>query len=256
MTLDALIANKAALGLFVFVSLFALERVMAAEPASVEPRRLIRNGALWLMLALLSPLIVLPMSAAVAEHSLWRRPDAWPVLAQLAVDILILDCWAYWLHRAYHESPLMRRLHLVHHFDERLDTTTAVRFHPGEVVLSAILRIAPISLLAIPFAHVVLFETLLLAASIFHHSNVRLPADLERHAARIVVTPSIHWVHHHRAAADTNSNYGAILSFWDSLFGTRSATKRFAGMPIGLGDLADKSLPLLLLAPFRNEDRS
>jgi sterol desaturase/sphingolipid hydroxylase (fatty acid hydroxylase superfamily) len=256
MTLDILIANKALIGLCVFASLFALERLNAAEPVRANPQRLFRNGALWLLLALLSPLIVLPLSAFVVDRALWRRPADWPALAQLFVDLLLLDCWAYWLHRAYHESPIMRRLHLVHHLDERLDTTSAVRFHPGEVVLSAILRMAPLIFFAIPFVHVVIFETLLLAATFFHHSNVRLPRQFEGLMSAIVVTPSIHWVHHHRTPADTNSNYAAIFSVWDGLFGTHSKTQRYPGMSVGLGDLADKTLPGLLLAPFRPQERS
>jgi len=246
---EAVIANKAWIGATVFAALFAAERLRAAAPAPLNVPRLVRNSALWGMLILLSPAIVLPLTAMAAEHPLWRRPEGG--VPGLLVDIVVLDLCTYWLHRAYHEFGFMRRFHSVHHLDQHLDTTSAVRFHPGELALSALIRMAPIVLLAIPFAHVVVFETVLLAASLFHHSNLRLPQSAERALSRVVVTPSIHWVHHHAVPEDTNSNYAALFSVWDPVFGTRSRTVRTAEMRIGLAGVADKSLPGLLLAPFR-----
>jgi sterol desaturase/sphingolipid hydroxylase (fatty acid hydroxylase superfamily) len=249
---DALIANKGLIGAAAFAALFVLERVNAADTSGGGWARLRRNGVLWASLLILSPLIVLPLAKLAADHPVWARPIAWPAAATLLADIVVLDLWAYLVHRAYHEVPLMRRLHRVHHLDQHLDTTSAVRFHPGEVALSALLRMPPIMLLAIPFAHVVIFETLLLVSSFFHHSNIRMPVRFEAALSRIIVTPSIHWVHHHAVAADTNSNYSAVFSLWDRLFGTRSASRRITGMPIGLAGVADKTAIGLLLLPFRD----
>jgi sterol desaturase/sphingolipid hydroxylase (fatty acid hydroxylase superfamily) len=247
---EAVIANKAWIGAGVFALLFALERMRAATPAPPNAARLLKNGALWGLLLILSPLIVLPLTAFAAGHPLWFRPADWPQAVALAADIVLLDLWSYWLHRAYHEVPLMRRFHRIHHLDERLDTTSAVRFHPGEVALSALLRMIPIIVLAIPFRDVVLFETLLLAESLFHHSNVRLPAPFERALSRIIVTPSIHWVHHHAIPADTNSNYAAVFSLWDRVFRTRSQNLRTAEMKIGIENAKDAPVLNLLLAPL------
>lgn len=247
---EAVIANKAWIGLGVFALLFALERVRASSPSTPDMRRLLKNGVLWGLLLIISPLIVLPLTAFAAGHSLWSRPAEWPSLAMFAVDIILLDLWSYWLHRAYHEVPLMRRFHRIHHLDERLDTTSAVRFHPGEVALSALLRMIPITMLAIPFTDVVLFETLLLAESLFHHSNVRLPAAFERALSRVIVTPSIHWVHHHAISADTNSNYAAVFSLWDRVFKTRSPNARTPEMKIGIENAKDAPVLKLLLAPL------
>lgn len=251
---EAVIANKALIGAAVFAALFAGERFHAATPPKGGVARLFRNGVLWMFLFALSPLIVLPLVAFASEHALWRRPADWSFAASLIGDILLLDFWAYWTHRAYHEIPLMRRFHRVHHLDEHLDTTSAVRFHPGEVVISTLLRMVPIIILAIPFAHVVLFETLLLAASLFHHSNLRLPVGFERALSRVVVTPSIHWVHHHAVPRDTNSNYAAVFSLWDPIFRTRSRTARSPDMKIGLAGVEDETALRLLLAPFKRTD--
>ncbi|MCB2114393.1 MAG: sterol desaturase family protein [Parvularculaceae bacterium] len=250
-----MVADKTLIGAGVFASLFILERLRAAAPGHGGFSRLARNGALWLALVAISPVIVLPLTLFAADHPLWpRSPGAGGALL-LAMDLALLDLWSYWLHRAYHEIGVMRRFHRVHHLDEHLDTTSAVRFHPGEVALSALLRMAPIILLAVPFNHVVIFEALLLAGSLFHHSNVRLPAAFEMAVSKVFVTPSIHWVHHHADAKDTNSNYSAVFSVWDRLFGTRSRTIRTPEMKIGLEGVADESLPGLLLAPFRNLNR-
>ena len=96
----------------------------------------------------------------------------------------------------------------------------------GEVILSAVARAGVIAVFAIPLSSVLTFEALLLVATGFHHSDLRLPPGLERALSWIVVTPSIHWVHHHRIRSDTDSNYSTILSLWDRLFASRSATRR------------------------------
>ena len=213
--------------------------------------RVARNLGLWLVVALLSPLIVLPLTFWASEQALAWRPVAWSGGAGLVLDILLLDFLIYWWHRANHEVALLWRFHEVHHLDRFLDTTSALRFHFGEVALSALARAAVILLIGFPFASVLVFEVLVLFAAIFHHSNLRLPAGLERQLARLVITPSIHWVHHHASRRDTDSNYGTIFSFWDPLFGTRSATRRDPAMVIGTEGRAEESLPALLLHPFR-----
>lgn len=244
------IALKTIAILFWFVSLFGLERLYPAARNRKGARRLLTNSGLWLLILLVSPLVVLPLTALAGEHALWTREGwlaRWP---GLALDIILLDLWAYGVHHAYHVVPAMWRLHLPHHLDETLDSTSALRFHVFEVAFSALLRMAPIFLLAIPFAHVVIFETLLLMGAIFHHSNVRLPAPFERMLSAVIVTPSIHWVHHHAIRADTDSNYGAIFSFWDRLFSTRSATRRTPDMKIGVEGLGERPFLKLLVTPF------
>jgi sterol desaturase/sphingolipid hydroxylase (fatty acid hydroxylase superfamily) len=127
-----------------------------------------------------------------------------------------------------------------------------MRDHFGEVALSAIVRAAIIIVLDVPLASILVFETLVLAAAIFHHSNLRMPPGLERVLARIVVTPSIHWVHHHRRRGDTDSNYATILSLWDKVFRSRSPTARRPEMPIGVEGREEKDLVALVLSPFNS----
>ncbi len=238
----------------VFVVLFAAERLARAAPAPESSARLFRNFGLWLIVLLASPLIVAPITAFGANHLIWARDPALAAgmigVAVLIIDIILLDLWTYWLHRAYHRVPVMWRLHEVHHRDEFLDTTSAVRFHLGEVVLSAVLRLIPITVLATPLTTVIIFEAVILASALFHHSNVKLPRGIERWLSYVVVTPSIHWVHHHAVRADTNANYAAFLSVWDRVFGSRSKTRRMPDMKIGAEGIEDLSFSGLLLAPM------
>lgn len=253
--LDHPVAQKAALVGVVFVGFFVAERVFRAAAPPVSRARLVRNGALWLSIMLLSPIIVAPLTGFGANHLLWTRPETaqtgWSGAGVFILDILLLDLWTYWLHRAYHETSLLWRFHEVHHRDEFLDSTSALRFHIGEVAISAALRIIPIAVLAIPLSTVIWFEALLLSAAIFAHSNVRLPARMERDLSKLLVTPSIHWVHHHAVRDDTDSNYAGIFSFWDPLFATRSPTKRRLNMEIGTEGARDPGVLRLFTMPFR-----
>lgn len=235
--------------------LFTAERLKPAVPfpqgrpwAWARPAR---NLAFLLISAVVSLAIVVPVSQAAAGLEIGLRPGWATGAAGLAVDLLLLDFLIYWWHRANHELRLLWRFHEVHHLDRFLDATTAIRFHFGEVILSAVARAGVIALFAIPLTSVLTFEALVLAAAGFHHSNLKLPPRLEQALSWIVVTPSIHWVHHHRIRRDTDSNYATVLSLWDRLFGTRSATRRTPEMEIGVEGREEQRLPSLLLWPFR-----
>jgi sterol desaturase/sphingolipid hydroxylase (fatty acid hydroxylase superfamily) len=213
-------------------------------------RRLVRNTGLFSLNLLVSPLIVLPITVWAEQFTLGLRPAWLSGWIGLAFDLVLLDFWIYWWHRANHEIPFLWRFHQVHHFDELLDSTTALRFHFGEVVLSALVRACVIIAFDIPLSSVLLFEALVLISAIFHHSDARLPSRLEQALSRVIITPSIHWVHHHAVRADTDSNYGTIFSFWDPLFRSRSLTKRWRTMPIGVEGRRDRPLLRLIVTPF------
>jgi sterol desaturase/sphingolipid hydroxylase (fatty acid hydroxylase superfamily) len=215
------------------------------RPAAPPPIQLAGYGAGWfkrwgrnlgffILNIALSTLFVLPVTIWAAFHAPWSRPEAVPDWAWLPLDLVLLDFWIYWWHRANHEWPFLWRFHEVHHRDRHLDATTALRFHFGEVALSAGVRALVIMALAIPLTSVVLFEILVIVATVFHHANWRIPPAIERRLARLIITPSRHWVHHHRVRADTDSTYGTIFSFWDPWFGTTTPTLRRLLMPLGV----------------------
>lgn len=233
-----------------FVLLAVGERLAPSAPApSRGGARIVRNVGLWLANTLMNPFVTAPIGVAAAGLDVWSRPEL-PAWASLAIDLLLLDLWVYAWHRANHEWPLLWRFHRVHHLDQFLDTTSAVRFHPGEVLISAAARAPLIVVADISIASILVFDTLVLLGALFHHSNLRLPSWLERALRAVIVTPSHHWVHHHAVHADTNSNYGTILTVWDRLFSSWSPTARTPDMRIGAGDEQDAPLPALALAPF------
>ena len=236
-----------------FALFFLAERL---RPALTRPRqgkaaRLASNIGLLAINSVLSPLIVVPSAAWAAGLGPEWRP-AWLTGATgLLVDLILLDFLIYWWHRANHGIGFLWRFHQVHHLDRHLDTTSGLRFHFGEVLLSAGFRVGVIIALDIPITSVLAFETLLLLATLFHHSNIRLPAGLERAVSRVLVTPSIHRVHHHARTADTRSNLGSVFSFWDRLFATRSRTADRPDLEIGLqGEPSDLPLPALIVRPL------
>ena len=258
--LDAGLALKGGAVALWLVLIFVAERL---HPADDRPRpeiggkwhRLARNAGLWLVNTALSPLVVAPLSVWAAAHVVHWRPGWWSGAGGLVLDLVLLDFWIYWWHRANHRIPLLWRFHAMHHLDRVLDSTSALRFHFGEVLLSAAARGVTIVVLGFPVVSVVVFEGLVLAGTIFHHSNLKLPPAFETALSRIVVTPSIHWVHHHRIRRDTDANYSTLLSLWDRLFASRSPTPRMLGMPIGVEGREELALPQLLIAPFRSAGR-
>jgi len=261
--LEDLLAFKGVAVLLWFVAFLLVERLVPAAPrpavlAGLSPQlhRYARNLLLWAVNIALSLAIVLPVTVWASDHPLWMRPAWWPGSGWgLALDLLLLDLWLYWWHRINHEWRFLWRFHEVHHLDRFLDASSAVRFHFGEVALSAAVRATVIVLLSVPLASVLVFETLVLAAAIFHHSNLRLPHRLERTASRAIITPEVHWVHHHAVRHDTDSNYGTFVTLWDILFGTRNRRPRELGMAIGVEGQDERTLPALLVRPFRRGAR-
>jgi sterol desaturase/sphingolipid hydroxylase (fatty acid hydroxylase superfamily) len=249
-TMALLLSYKGLVILTVLAVLLVAERLWPVARTLGGLRRVGKNLSLAGLNAALSWAVVVPLSAFAVSHALDWRPMWWSGWPGLVLDLLLLDCWIYWWHRANHVVPVLWRFHEVHHLDGFLDASSALRFHFGEVLLSALVRVGVILLLGVPLLSVVFFETLLALSAMFHHSNLRLPPRLERALSYVIVTPSIHWVHHHAIRRDTDSNYSALLSLWDRLFVSRSATRRSPDMPIGVEGLSDKGLAQLVARPF------
>ncbi len=172
------------------------------------------------------------------------------------IGFLALDLVIYGQHVMFHHVPWLWRLHRMHHADLDIDVTTGVRFHPVEILLSLVIKIATVALLGIPVAAVVCFEVVLNATSMFNHANASLPAWLDRVARLMLVTPDMHRVHHSVLRQETDSNFGFNLPWWDRLFGTYRAEPRAGhdGMTIGLPvfrDPGELRLDRLLTQPFR-----
>jgi sterol desaturase/sphingolipid hydroxylase (fatty acid hydroxylase superfamily) len=172
--------------------------------------------------------------------------------------VVVLDLVIYLQHVLFHAVPALWRLHRMHHADLEFDVTTGVRFHPVEIVLSMVIKIAVVAALGAPALGVLAFEVLLNATSMFNHGNVRLPRALDRALRWIVVTPEMHRVHHSIVRRETNSNFGFNLPWWDRLFGTYRAEPEAGheGMTLGVPEFRDPEelrLDRMLLQPLRDK---
>ena len=189
-----LVAYKSLIVILFLVVLFFAERY---APAAIVPeeifatQRIKNNLLLWFCNSLLSPLIILPMTLYAVNYGVSWRSDwqgAWiGNWGSLLLDLLVLDLWIYWWHRANHRFSILWRFHRIHHLDQWLDVTSSVRFHFGEVIVSTLIRAAVIVCLGIPLVSVIIFETLVLMNAGFHHSNIRIPARLEQMLSKLMV---------------------------------------------------------------------
>lgn len=178
-----------------------------------------------------------------------------PFWAQIVASVVILDfSVGYLSHRTLHMIPALWRVHRIHHSDPFVDVTTTYRTHPVETFWRFLFVVIPVWTLGIP-AQAVLIQRLLQASNgILEHSNVRLWAPLDRLLSQFWVTPNVHKIHHSRALAETNSNYGNVLSLYDRLFGTFTPAERAHSVVYGLDDADPKRLGSfagLLSMPFR-----
>ena len=155
------------------------------------------------------------------------------------VGLLLFDGWMYLWHRANHEVGFLWRFHRLHHSDRAMDVTTTFRFHPGEIGLSTLARLAVMPLLGLTIDHLVLYEIVMFPVILLHHSNVGIAERADRWLRWLIVTPAAHRVHHSRIRVETDSNYGSVLTLWDRLAGTFRL--RTDGTPVSFGLAAEIS---------------
>lgn len=248
---DFILNHEQTIRLSAFVGIFSLMALW--EVAAPRRQRLIPRLQRWtgnlgivalntLLLRLLFPAAAAGM-AAFATTQGWGLLNhlAWPFWIQLLLSLVLLDLAIYLQHVMVHAVPLLWRLHRVHHADPEYDLTTGARFHPLEIVLSMVIKIATIAALGPPVVAVVLFEVILNGMAMFNHANIELPAALDRRLRWLIVTPDMHRVHHSMEPDETNSNFGFNLSLWDRLMGTYREQPRLGqlGMQIGIASLRD-----------------
>lgn len=188
------------------------------------------------------------LPAAVERHL--------PQAAIILLSVILLDLVIYLQHVMFHAVPMLWRVHRMHHADLDFDVTTGARFHPVEIAISMVIKIAAVAAIGASPAAVVIFEVALNATSMFNHSNVRIPLVADRALRCLLVTPDMHRVHHSVIRAETNSDFGFNLSWWDRMLGTYRAEpeRGHLGMTIGLDqfrDPAELRLDRMLLQPWR-----
>ena len=169
----------------------------------------------------------------------------------LIITILVMDLAIYWQHRLSHMIKPIWAFHKVHHSDRNMDLSTALRFHPFEILLSGVYKLVFIAILAPRLETFLIYEVILSSMAIFNHANIGISKNVDSILAKLFVTPSFHTPHHSPQKELTNSNYGNFLSIWDRLFNSYSPVinKNF-----GIDDMTDddsKSISKLLTTPFK-----
>jgi len=223
-------ASEPTIRLTIFAAVLA---VMGLWELAAPKRTLVANKPLrWFtnlaivvidsaMLRLLFP--VLAVGVAMWAHTngwgLLALTD-WPAWLELMLAVVVLDLAIYIQHVAGHKIPILWTVHRMHHADRDIDVSTALRFHPIEIALSMLWKMAVILALGPSALAVFVFEVILNALAMFNHANVAMPRALDAALRLVIVTPDMHRVHHSVRRAETDSNYGFNLSIWDRAFRT------------------------------------
>lgn len=188
----------------------------------------------------------------------WTSLPPW---LSVPISFVLLDFVIYLQHVLVHRIPVLWRVHKVHHSDVAIDVSTALRFHPIEIVLSMLLKVVIVIVFGISVAGVLVFEVVLNGMAMFNHANIKLPIWVDRWLRRVVVTPDMHRVHHSVHPDETDRNYGFCLSIWDLLCGTYRAQPRdgHEHMRIGLAEYQDpprQNFLWILSLPFQGLSRN
>ncbi len=244
--------------------------VLAWEAAVPRRRRAFSRWRRWpsnfgivafntVVARLLFPTAAVGMAWFAAERG-WGLFNAVEVPYPVAVvaSVVALDFVIYLQHVLFHAVPALWRLHRMHHADLDIDVTTGARFHPIEIVLSMVIKLAAVAVLGAPAVAVVVFEVLLNATAMFNHGNIRIPGEVDRLLRWVLVTPDMHRAHHSIVPCETNSNFGFSLPWWDRLLGTYRAQPAAGhdGMTIGIEQFREQKylrLDWLLVQPFLGE---
>jgi sterol desaturase/sphingolipid hydroxylase (fatty acid hydroxylase superfamily) len=177
------------------------------------------------------------------------------VLLTVIVSALVLDLFGGWMsHMIEHKIPLFWRMHIIHHADNNVDVTSGLRHHPLESVWRGIFFLIAIIICGAPIYAVMIYQTILTIFVAFTHANISLPAWLDKGLSYVLVSPNMHKVHHHWKQPYTDSNYGAVFSIWDRLFGTYmqlDPKKIRYGLDRYYSNEKDEDLGALMKKPFQ-----
>lgn len=248
----------------VLALMIVLEWALPFRPRLLRRWQRWPNNVALVGIASLATRMIIPFAAigvaATAEARTWGLFNQVPLPAwvEIAIAVMMLDLVIYGQHVAFHAQPWLWRLHRTHHSDPDLDVTTALRFHPFEIMLSLLIKLAAILVFGVSPLAVLIFEILLNATAMFNHSNIALPQSVDAILRRFVVTPNMHRVHHSIDLREANSNFGFNLPWWDWLFGTYrpQPAAGYQAMTIGLAGFRagrDQRIDQLLVQPLRQD---
>jgi sterol desaturase/sphingolipid hydroxylase (fatty acid hydroxylase superfamily) len=233
-----------------------LRRLVESKRVRVGRNVLVAVPA-FALASVLQTLTVFPVAEWAARHrfglaQIIPLPDA----VRMLLAVVLLDYTLWFWHFANHKVPALWRFHLVHHVDRDLDSSTALRFHFGEMALSMPYRAIQILIAGADPLALWLWQALLFISIFFHHSNARLPLGLERLLVKVIVTPRMHGIHHSDRMNEANTNWSSLLSAWDYLHGTVLLDVPQKQVSIGVPAYSverDVTLGRILALPFKRQ---
>ena len=178
---------------------------------------------------------------------------------EIILGVLLLDfVGAYLPHYTEHRIKPLWMIHLVHHSDPNVDTTTANRHHPLESIIRFLFTLLGVFIIGTSIGIVMLYQALSLLSTQFNHANIRLPKKLDQWISYIIVSPDMHKIHHHYRLPYTDTNFGNIFSIWDRMLGTFSNYERekiIYGVDVFPDEKKNSQIKSLLKQPFEKYKR-
>ena len=178
-----------------------------------------------------------------------------PFWMYVVIGILLMDfIGAYLAHYVEHKVKPLWMVHLVHHTDHKVDTTTANRHHPLESLIRYAFTLAGVFIIGAPMGIVMLYQSMSLVATQFSHANIKLPKSVDKAISYFLISPDMHKIHHHYVLPYTDSNYGNIFSIWDRLLGTYMYMERedlVYGVDVFPNEEENGKVGVLLKQPFQ-----
>jgi sterol desaturase/sphingolipid hydroxylase (fatty acid hydroxylase superfamily) len=178
-----------------------------------------------------------------------------PLWLYILLGVVLLDFFgAYLAHYTEHKIKPLWMIHLVHHSDHKVDTTTANRHHPLESVIRFGFTLFGVLVVGAPIAIVMIYQSMSLIFTQFNHANIKIPKSVDKLLSYVIVSPDMHKVHHHNLLPYTDANYGNIFSIWDRLLGTYMHLDRekiVYGVDTFPDEKTNSSLKELLKQPFQ-----
>ena len=178
-----------------------------------------------------------------------------PLWLYVLLGILLLDFFgAYLAHFTEHKIKPLWMIHLVHHSDHKVDTTTANRHHPLESVIRFTFTLLGVLVVGAPIAIVMIYQSMSLIFTQFTHANIKISKTLDKLLSYVIVSPDMHKVHHHNLLPYTDANYGNIFSIWDRVFGTYMYMEReklVYGVDVFPNEIKNSNISELLKQPFQ-----
>ena len=182
-----------------------------------------------------------------------------PLWSYIFLGVFLLDFFgAYLAHYVEHKVKPLWMVHLVHHTDHKVDTTTANRHHPIESVIRFSFTLLGVLVVGTPIAIVMLYQALSLIFTQFTHANIKLPKKIDKAISYVLISPDMHKIHHHYRLPYTDSNYGNIFAVWDRIFGTylyMDREKLVYGVDVFPNEIKNSNISNLLKQPFQSYEK-